>query len=454
MAAVASPLNARRALVLAALTAALLPLALWIGRAPLHLPLVLTAAGILAAATILRAEAGLVILIGSMLLSPELALGSAGSGGIDRARDVILRTEDLVLLLVGFAWLARMAIHKELGAVRRTRLNAAIAFYAACCLFSTLIGIEAGRVRPIVGLCYVAKHIEYFFIFFITVNYVRRADQLRRLLVAVLGTAGLITAHAWWQIPQGIRPSAPFEGHAEPNTLGGYLVLMLAVSCGLALTVDRPGVRRACGMLALLIVPALLATLSRGSWLAFAVAIITLLALSPRRRLLAAAVIVAVALLLVATPRKVQERIDYTFTAEGQDAVRVGRIQLDASSSARITSWRGALEGFVRHPVAGWGITGYGFLDAQYFRVLVELGAFGFASFLLLLMTCGWLFLRAYRTLVDPLHRGLALGLVAGLAGLMTHAITANTFLIVRIMEPFWLLTGLLVAAGGLEETS
>jgi O-antigen ligase len=105
-----------------------------------------------------------------------------------------------------------------------------------------------------------------------------------------------------------------------------------------------------------------------------------------------------------------------------------------------------------RHPLAGWGITGYGFLDAQYFRVLVELGIVGFGAFVLLLAACGRLFLRASRTLADPLHRGLALGLVAGLAGLMTHAIAANTFLIVRIMEPFWLLTGLLVAAIGLEE--
>jgi len=452
MAAIAIPVAARRALLLGGLIAALLPLGLWIGSAPLRQPLLLMAAVVLGVATILRADAGLVIVIASMLLSPELAIGAAGSGGVERAREVILRTEDLVLLLVGFAWLMRMAIHKDLDAVRRTRLNAAIALYAACCLISTLLGIEAGRVRPMVGLCYVAKHLEYFFIFFITVNYVRTREQLGRLLLAVLATAAVITAYAWWQIPQGIRPSAPFEGHSEPNTLGGYLVLMLAVACGVALTADRPRLRATCGLLALAIVPALLATLSRGSWLACAAAVVTLLLLSPRRRWLAGVVTIVLALLLLATPRKIEERIGYTFQAEGQDAVRVGGIHLDASSSARINSWTSALQGFARHPLAGWGITGYGFLDAQYFRVLVELGIVGFGAFLLLLVACGRLFLRASHTLVDPLHRGLALGLVAGLAGLMTHAIAANTFLIVRIMEPFWLLTGLLVAAISLEE--
>jgi O-antigen ligase len=451
MAACATTLSARRALLLAGLATLLWPLAVWIGRAPLHQPLFLTVAVVIFTASILQAEAGLGILIASMLLSPELALGSAGAGGVERAREVILRTEDLVLLIVGLAWLARMAIHKDLGAVRRTRLNGAIALYVACCLFSTLVGIESGRVRPLVGLCYVAKHIEYFFIFFLTVNYVRTKARLRRLLLAVLGTAAVITAYGWWQIPQGIRPSAPFEGHAEPNTLGGYLVLMLAVASGVALTADRPWMRRTCGALALTIVPPLLATLSRGSWLACVAAILTLLVLAPRRGRLVAAVIVAFALLVLATPQRIEERIQYTFTAEGSEAVALGRLHLDASSSARINSWHGALQGFLRHPVTGWGITGYGFLDAQYFRVLVELGAFGFAAFLLLIATCGWMFLRSYRTLSDPLHRGLALGLVAGLAGLLTHALAANTFLIVRIMEPFWLLTGLLVAADGLE---
>jgi hypothetical protein len=34
----------------------------------------------------------------------------------------------------------------------------------------------------------------------------------------------------------------------------------------------------------------------------------------------------------------------------------------------------------------------------------------------------------------------------------MAHAVGTNTFLLIRIMEPFWLLTGLLVAAISLEE--
>ena len=177
---VAGALPGRKAALLAGLLLALLLLSLWITRAPIGIPLVATAAAVLFLASILRTEAGLIILILSMLLSPEIPLAGAGGSGLEGSRSVILRTEDLLLLLVGFAWIARMAIYKDLGAIRRTRLNACIFAYAACCLFSTLIGIEAGRVRPLVGLCFVAKYVEYFLVFFITVNYVRSCREEHR----------------------------------------------------------------------------------------------------------------------------------------------------------------------------------------------------------------------------------------------------------------------------------
>jgi hypothetical protein len=37
------------------------------------------------------------------------------------------------------------------------------------------------------------------------------------------------------------------------------------------------------------------------------------------------------------------------------------------------------------------------------------------------------------------------MGYLAGFAGLLTHGIGANTFIIVRIMEPFWFFTAIVV---------
>ncbi len=452
MPAVETGFPARPALLAVLLTIGVTGLSLWVAHAPIQLPLYVSLTVVLFLATLLNADVGFVLLILSMLFSPEIGLGGAGGRGLEGSRAVTLRTDDCVLLLVGVAWIARMAIHKDLGAIRRTSLNGALALYTAACLLSTLLGIEAGRVRPLVGLLFVSKYLEYVIIFFITVNYVRTESRYRRLLAAVLITAALIVVYATWQVPSGIRPSAPFEGkEGEPNTLGGYLVLIFSVATGLALTVPDRLWRRAGALLALGTLPALLATLSRSSWTALAAALFVLLLLSPGRRRLAALAIVALAVLLLVHPQKIEDRLAYTIQGEDHGTLAVGHVHLDSSSSARISSWGSALGAFQRHPITGWGITGYGFLDAQYFRVLVELGLLGLAAFALLLTGLARLFLRLFRDLKEPLHRGLGLGLTAGLAGLMVHAIGTNTFLLIRIMEPFWLLSGLAVAAIEME---
>ena len=88
----------------------------------------------------------------------------------------------------------------------------------------------------------------------------------------------------------------------------------------------------------------------------------------------------------------------------------------------------------------------YGFMDAQYVRTLVETGLFGLAAF-------GWLMINIFRMAHLRLHEAqdrfavaLSLGYLAGFVALLVHGIGANTFIIVRIMEPFWLVTALVVA--------
>jgi len=52
---------------------------------------------------------------------------------------------------------------------------------------------------------------------------------------------------------------------------------------------------------------------------------------------------------------------------------------------------------------------------------------------------------RALHIELEPRIQGMVVGFYAGFWALMAHALTANTFVIVRIAEPFWFLAGLTV---------
>jgi len=396
----------------------------------------------------------LYLLIFSMLLSPELIVGGlSGKGTLGRG--LTLRLEDLLLLVIGASWLVRTALHKELALVAATPLNRPILLYMASCVVATGLGMLTGRVSVAAGLLYTMKYFEYFFIYFMVVNYLREPKQAQRYLIAALLTAAAVSLYAIMQIPGGGRASAPFEGEVgEPNTLGGYLVLMLAVVSGMMLTIKEQNYKVMLGALAVLLLVALSATLSRGSYLALGMTLLVLVAFSRQKVVLAVTVALLVTLSPYIVPERVKERVGETFVERHEkEQVRVGQVALDSSTSARLISWQTSLRDSMRHPFFGHGVAGYGFLDAQYFKVLVETGLVGFAAFGYLLYRLWSQMLAAYRSLTLPWAKGLALGFLAGFAGMLVHAIGANTFIIVRIMEPFWLLAGLIVVLSRSQET-
>ena len=404
-----------------------------------------------------RADAGLYLVLFSMLLSPEFVVG--GAADLAEGRRVVLRLEDLLLIAITLSWLARMAVNKELGLVVRTPLNRWIVLYVASTLAATLTGYLTGTVKTAAGFFYVLKYVEFFVVYYMTVNNLRDRPHARRLVVAAFITAALVSLIAAAQIPTGERVSAPFEGETgEPNTLGGYLLLMIALAGGVALETTRLRVRAAAlALLALMVVP-FLYTLSRASYLGVIPMVVVLALLSSQRRLMAAALLILVLaapiVLPALAPSPVARRVLYTFQPEqGQPTVRIGGVAFDPSTSERLLAFQKAVEGWLSRPLLGYGVTGFRFMDAQYARTLVETGLVGFAAFLALLIAVLRAGLASFRALHDPEDRGLALGFVAGTVGLAVHAVGSNTFIIVRIMEPFWFFAGVVVLLPHLRES-
>lgn len=398
-------------------------------------------------------ELALYLLIFSMLLSPQISVGEL-PGGAALARGITFRLEDFLTAILAVAWLLKTAVYKELGLFLRTPLNGPIAAYAVATICATGLGMIAGRVPLLTGSLFVLKYIQYFVLYFMVVHNLGDRTQFVRFLLALLATAAIVSLYGALQIPLEARVSAPFEHEGgEPNTFGGYLALMLALVGGVYLTSDSFRQKALLALLAAPLVFTLLFTFSRASYVTVVLTAGALFAWSDRKRLMASLFAISLALLPLLTPTAVVDRIRYTINQPVESGqIQVGEVRIDTSTSDRLNQWRDVLfKDWYQHPLFGWGVTGYRFLDAQYPRVLVETGLVGLAAFLWLQVTLLRRLLEIYRRSQDRLFQGVALGVAAGFVGLVTHSLGSNTFIIVRIMEPFWFLVGMVIMIPELE---
>jgi hypothetical protein len=391
-------------------------------------------------------SAALYLLIASMLLSPEIAIGRIDGRGVG-GREVSFRMDDILLAVIGVSWLVKNIIYRELALFRETPLNRPIAVYMVICVVATLMGVLNGHVRPTTGFFFVLKYFEYFFVFFMVVNHVRSQQQVVGLIVALLAVGLIISLYAIYQIPSGQRASAPFEGESgEPNTLGGYLVFLLAIMTGLLLHIQIGPIRIALLVLGGFAILALMATLSRSSYLAGAVLLMAVGLTQWRRPRVLTVLLVIIMLIPLLAPANVKQRVNETFFGRQYGGeIKVGSVGLDLSTTERLRSWEYVLRDWVHDPILGRGITGYAWADAQYVKILGETGLAGLIAFGVIVYRLWRCARESFLSQTDPVSKGLAHGFLLGLVAMLAHGIGANTFIIIRIMEPFWLCAGLVM---------
>lgn len=393
--------------------------------------------------TVLRVELGVYFLVVAMLLSPEIAAGDVGKG----QRQLNLRYDDILIMVIFLGVMLKQAFEGNGQLWLRTPINRGIVGYYSICLISTALALHRGL--PLFdwkqAFFVLLKMLEYYLVFVLVGNAIRDMRHVRAALILFFVVALIIAGFGIVQIGVADRVSAPFEkGGTEPNTLGGYLMLVMCVALGLCLYAPRYR------LMYLLVVGVsfipFLYTLSRASYISLFAALVTLAVLG--RSWVIAATLAAV---LVASPfimpSDVQDRVAYTFQeGSGKEVSVVGvgtGLEVDKSTHERLHVWSKVAFNLYLWPMLGGGVSWSTIQDSQYARVLIETGLIGMAAFLYL----QWSILRSTRQATrwanDWLGRGLSLGICAGTVGLMMHSFGTNTFLIVRVMEPFWFLVAL-----------
>lgn len=377
-----------------------------------------------------------------MLLSPELALGRVA----DRA--VVIRFDDILIFVIFIGWLAKLAVFKELGLLRRTPLNGVIFAYIFVCVVSTFIMLIGGDGSFKRSSFYLLKYFEYFVLYFLVVNNISSLKQAKVFVFLMITTCFLVSAYGLYSyFKEGMRATAPFEGlEGEANTLAGYLSFIISIALGVFLYSLNRRLKVALFVVVSFALLTLVFTLSRSGWITFIVAYISLIFLSKRNKavLVAGFVIMAVLAPLLA-PRAVQERVSETFVKGGKTYKMMGRqVVIDESGSARLEAWKTGYNKLLKKPLFGYGIPGASVVDNQYARVMIETGVLGLFVFFLLLWRIFMLGRYAVAfTQGDPFGQGVTVGFLAGFFGLLLHGFTAATFILIRIMEPFWFLVAI-----------
>jgi O-antigen ligase len=303
--------------------------------------------------------------------------------------------------------------------------------------------------------------VEYFLLYFMTVNIVESAEEMKKYLKYGALIAVGVTIYAYYYYfnsGAGARTTAPFEaaigkvGDSEPASLGGYYLIILGILIAMLTEYGGRALLLALSLIAFMI-PAFLLTFSRSSYIGFSFMVLFMTIFSRRRKFFLIFILLGGVLAAFFAPGmmdKVRERV--TMTYQGVYATNTinlgaaGSLKLEESAAQRVNSLRRVIfERLPKHPLLGWGVTGIGIGDTQYSLVLGELGLIGFFAFVWMLVRLFSTAAVVYKRSAEPWIRAVAFGFISSLVGLLFQSVGVNSFIITRIMEPFWFLAALIM---------
>jgi O-antigen ligase len=358
--------------------------------------------------------------------------------------------EGLVVTTVALYLLAR----REEGTLRfdRTPFDIPILLLLVAGAFAVTVPPDRWHA---LGL-YRAYFVEPIAIFYVAVDLLRRAGQMRGVVLglafgssifAVLNVGAFFLSFAQGTFILGSPPTALYTSGPE---VAMYLEPPLAIAGGLVLFAGQRRDRLlALAWLAFLI-PALTLTFSRGAYVAIAVLALVAIATSRARVPLAAALVVGVIILLQVP--LVQQRLAGQFNLGDSDTTIRGRLSIFSDTISMLRD----------HPIFGNGLGGYHYLfrgtileiypHDMWLTFWVEVGLLGMVAFAVIffgLMYRGW---RAF-SLANGFYRALLWGVSGSLVLWGIHGLVDSPYWKNDMSVEFWLLAALeLVAIRGIVE--
>lgn len=319
--------------------------------------------------------------------------------------------------------------------------------------------------------------INYLTIFYLTIHTFNTRSSLRGLIYLIIGIAVFLSIFGlfkkfgmnpfpWWDYGDIIFvPDRLSSTYGNANHLAGYLEMVVFLILGLLLVGHRGGKLFLISYLTIILISALILSLSRGGWfstlLSFSFMAIVLLSSEyfKRKKSLISFIVVALILALVilaSTP--VVERV-MTVTEESEEV----------SLNKRIFVWGGIMDMIGDYPIIGSGPGTFSTIFTQYqppglsirfFMAHNDYLHFVSEAGLIMIPIIIWMIIAFYRRGLKKLNnpsqlvRGTTLGAMAGITAILVHSIVDFNLHIPANAIIFVVLVSIVVAPRpGVKET-
>lgn len=391
------------------------------------LPLGAIVGGIFLLLTMVDIRIGLALFTLAVGLSPEVTVGGVSN----------IRFEDFIVPVLFLSWIARTLARRE--TLVSSPVHAPYLWLVGFSILSTLFVSITGTVQGTRAFLVLGKMIEYYLIFLIFLNNLRRREEVEAYVWIVLISATLsagysaLYARQFDPIP-AYRVAGPYGETA--NIFGGYVLMNLSVAIGLYYHAETARARFWLGLVILFLFYICMFTHSRTTFAAVFGGILLFGLLKRRRSLILCGLLLV--LFLLTAPDAVIERAATILT--------IGPESGPPAWQARVQSWHEYGAQAMENPILGRGLgfVALGDVDNEYVRVFVDTGLLGLGAFIWFLAAAFRAANRSYHQLQEP---GTISGFVAGyllcLFGVAIHAFGATTMTAIRTMETFMILTAL-----------
>lgn len=337
-----------------------------------------------------------------------------------------------ITLIMFTSWLFRMDLEGKVS-FTRTPLDYPILAFLALAVISTIFSIY--RHDSILELY---KIVNYILIYYLVVNKINTREKIKRTAVVIIGVGSLLSIIGLIHYLGGLTDRSThflLSTYVNHNHIAGYLELAIPLSIGMLFMLRDKGKKMIMAYCAIIMVVALVLTMSRGGWTGFVGSLLVIGILLAKRGLYSKKLCVGLSFVLI---------VGFTVTIIGLNPLierlsTAEEIRKDPYTyGSRMRTWHGTLRMIKDHPFTGTGIgtfvtsfPGYRlsgmdglhvYTHNDYLQVVSEMGVFALGIIIWLvfgtLRTGFKTFLRTRSTL----KQGISLGATAGIVAIVIHS--------------------------------